>query len=176
MPERPGSPWDGPPRHDERTARTARTAELVDELHRVVGELERLHPGRKFPLDGHLVGSLGEAAAEALFDLQLVAASTAGHDAVAVDGRKVEIKATYGSSGIAIRPSSEVADVLVVLRLSRTAGKSHEVCFNGPVAIALEAAGAVGSNGQARIGLGRLRSLDRLVKPSDRVPARRRPG
>jgi alkanesulfonate monooxygenase SsuD/methylene tetrahydromethanopterin reductase-like flavin-dependent oxidoreductase (luciferase family) len=45
--------------------RTRRTAELVDQLHAVVDELEKLHPGRKFPLDGHLVGSLGEAAGEA---------------------------------------------------------------------------------------------------------------
>jgi hypothetical protein len=50
-----------------------------------------MHPGRRFPLDGHLVGSIGEAAAEALFDLTLVAGSSTGHDAVAGDGRKVEI-------------------------------------------------------------------------------------
>ena len=54
-------------------------------------ELEAMHPGRRFPLDGHLVGSIGEAAAEALFDLTLVAGSSTGHDAVAGDGRKVEI-------------------------------------------------------------------------------------
>jgi len=50
-----------------------------------------MHPGRRFPLDGHLVGSIGEAAAEALFDLTLGAGSSTGHDAVAGDGRKVEI-------------------------------------------------------------------------------------
>lgn len=44
--------------------RTARTAVLVDQLHAIVEELEGMHPGRKFPLDGHLVGSIGEAAAE----------------------------------------------------------------------------------------------------------------
>ena len=59
-------------------ARTARTAVLVEQLHAIVQELEELHPGRKFPLDGHLVGSIGEAAAEALVDLRLVATSSTG--------------------------------------------------------------------------------------------------
>src|SRR3954447_4575813 len=63
--------------------RTARTAELVAQLHSIVVELEAMHPGRKFPLDGHLVGSIGEAAAEAMFDIVLVPASSAGHDAIA---------------------------------------------------------------------------------------------
>src|SRR6478672_8345704 len=108
--------------------RTARTGLLVERLHAVVEELEAMHPGRKFPLDGHLVGSIGEAAAEALFDIELVAASSAGHDAIAEDGRQVEIKATYGSSGVAVRQTSHTAAAaLIVLRLSRTPGVEHEV-------------------------------------------------
>lgn len=35
--------------------RTTRTAQLVDQLHAIVEELEALHPGRRFPLDGHLI-------------------------------------------------------------------------------------------------------------------------
>jgi hypothetical protein len=146
---------------------------LVEQLHAVVEELETMHPGRKFPLDGHLVGSIGEAAAEALFDIVLVPASSAGHDAVAGDGRQVEIKATYGSSGVAIRQTSHgAAAALIVLRLSRKPGTKHEVVFNGPLNTALQAAGNFGSNGQARMGLSRLRSLDRNIRPGDRVPRR----
>jgi hypothetical protein len=153
--------------------RTTRTALLVEQLHAVVEELEAMHPGRKFPLDGHLVGSIGEAAAEAIFDVELVPASSAGHDAVARDGRQVEIKATYGSSGVAIRQTSHTgAAALIVLKLSRTSGVEHEVVFNGPLFTALQAAGAIGSNGQARMGLSRLRSLDQTVSPEDRVPRR----
>lgn len=154
-------------------ARTARTAELVEQLHAVVAELEAMHPGRKFPLDGHLVGSIGEAAAEAMFDLTLVPASAAGHDAIAGDGRRVEIKATYGSSGVAIRRTSHTAaSALIVLKLSRTPGSQHEVVFNGPLMTALQSAGAFGSNGQARMGLSRLRSLDKTISPEDRVQRR----
>src|SRR3954465_9682771 len=102
--------------------RTTRTAELVDQLHAIVEELEAMHPGRRFPLDGHLVGSIGEAAAEAMFDLKLQPASTAGHDAIASDGRPVEIKATYGSRNVGLRTTSHsAAAALIVLRLSRDA-------------------------------------------------------
>lgn len=132
-----------------------------------------MHPGRKFPLDGHLVGSIGEAAAEARFDLALVTASSAGHDAIAVDGRRVEIKATYGTSGVAVRETSHAeASALIVLRLSRSPEVDHEVIFNGPLVTALEAAGSTGSNGQARMGLSRLRSLNESVLPEQRIPER----
>lgn len=153
--------------------RTERTAVLVGQLHAIVEELEAMHPGRKFPLDGHLVGSIGEAAAGVLFDLRLVAASTAGHDAVAGDGRRVEIKATYGVKGVALRATTHgVADALIVLKLSRLAGTDHEVIFNGPLRMAWGAAGAVQKNGQAPISLSRLRALDKAVPEGSRIAGR----
>lgn len=157
----------------DHSVRTQRTAALVERLHAVVEELEAMHPGRKFPLDGHLVGSIGAAAAEAMFDIVLAPASTPGHDAIAADGRQVEIKATYGSSGVAIRQTSHgAAAALIVLRLSRTPRVEHEVVFNGPLATAIQAAGSFGSNGQARMGLSRLRALDQTVRQNHRVPRR----
>ena len=154
-------------------ARTARTAMLVDQLHSIVQELEEMHPGRKFPLDGHLVGSIGEAAAEALFDLTLVATSSTGHDAVAAEGRRVEIKATYGTRSVAIRKTShEAATALIVLRLSRTPDSDHEVVFNGPLVVALQSSGEVQSNGQAQMSLSRLRQLNASVRQEDRIGRR----
>jgi hypothetical protein len=153
--------------------RTARTAELVERLHDIVNELERLHPGRRFPLDGHLVGSLGEAAAEAMFAVQLVPASSPGHDAISDDGRTVEIKATYGDSGVGLRSTShDAAAALIVLRLSRQSGHPHEVVYNGPLVSVLQAAGPAQSNGQARLGLRRLRELDAEVPERLRIPRR----
>jgi hypothetical protein len=122
-----------------------------------------MHPGRTFPLDGHLVGSIGEAAAEVLFELSLVATSSTGHDAAAPDGRKVEIKAAYGTRGVAIRGTSHgAADALIVLRLSNSADVHHEVVFNGPVKVALQTAGPIQSNGQSTMSLHRLRALDKF--------------
>jgi hypothetical protein len=157
----------------EHEARTARTAALVEELLAIVDELEALHPGRRFPLDGHLVGSIGEAAAEAMFNLRLVPASSPGHDAIAEDGRTVEIKATYGDSGVGLRSTSlNGVAALIVIRLSRRAGTPHEVVYNGSVARVLHATGRLQSNGQARIGLSRLRKLDATVPDSERLTRR----
>jgi hypothetical protein len=153
--------------------RTKRTAALVDELLAIVAELEEMHPGRRFPLDGHLVGSIGEAAAEAMFAIRLQPASTTGHDAITEDGRLVEIKATYGNGRVGLRPTSrDAAGALIVLRLSRDPGTPHEVVYNGPLARVLHAAGAVQSNGQAQLGLTRLRQLNVSVPASERVPHR----
>lgn len=155
-------------------ARSARTAELVQQLLAVVKELEGMHPGRKFPLDGHLVGSIGEAAAEAMFAITLAAASTAGFDAVADDGRKVEIKATFGAESVAIRPTSgkHAGSALIVLRLSKLPGSAHEVVYNGPLADALQVVGVTRSNGQAELRLARLRVLNESVPDEERVPRR----
>lgn len=164
---------DQEPSYDERTARTAA---LVDRLHAIVDELEALHPGRKFPLDGHLVGSIGEAAAEAMFALRLVAASSPGHDGIADDGRAVEIKATYGNRAVGIRRTShDGAGALVVLRLSRQSGVPHEVVYNGSLARVLDSAGPLQKNGQASLGLGRLRQLNVDVPDAERVPTRSAP-
>lgn len=158
---------------DRRESRTARTAQLVDQLHAIVAELETMHPGRRFPLDGHLVGSIGEAAAEATFALELQPASTAGHDAIACDGRAVEIKATYGTRSVGLRTTSHsAAAALIVLRLSRDASVPHEVVYNGALARVLSATGRTQSNGQASLALTRLRQLDGTVPDSERVSRR----
>lgn len=108
-----------------------------------------------------------------MFDLTLVAASSTGHDAIDGDGIRVEIKATYGSSGVSIRKTSDLAATsLIVLRLSRTPHTQHEVIFNGPLEIARQAADPVQSNGQARMSLVRLRALNETVAPAARVPRR----
>jgi hypothetical protein len=56
--------------------------------------------------------------------------------------------------------------------LSRKSGEPHEIVYNGPFAVAAAAAGPVGSNGQARIGLNRLRVLNKSVDDVDRVRRR----
>jgi hypothetical protein len=146
---------------------------LVDQLHAIVEELELLRPGRTFPLDGHLVGPLAEAA-EAICDIRLKPPSTPWHDAVSgQDHCAVEIKSAYGTSGVAIRPTShDPASPPIVLRLSRRSGEPHEIVYNGPPDVAAAAAGPVGSNGQARISLSRLRGLNESVDHGDRIPRR----
>lgn len=158
-------------------ARAECTLALVEQLVDVVNTLEELHPGRKFTLDGHLVGSIGEAAAEAMVAITLATASTAGYDAIADDGRRVEIKATFGTGSVAVRPTCDVhADAaLIVLRLSKVKGVAHEVVYNGPIADVIHGVVPSKSNGQASIRLSRLRKLDLSVPDTLRVPRRTLP-
>lgn len=146
-----------------------RVADLLDDLYAAADGLERIFPGRKFTLDGHLVGSIGEVAAAYIFDLDLNPASTMGHDARSRCGRNVEIKLTQGRS-VAIRHEPEH---LIVLH--RPIGGPLRVVFNGPGSLAWTAAGRMQKNGQRPISLSRLSQISRDVAPDGRLPEVREP-
>ena len=101
--------------------------------------------------------------------------STMGHDAICADGRAVEIKATYGTKSVAVRPTSHDAAAALMLRLSRNAAVPHEIAYNGPFALAVEFVSPVRSNGQATISVHRLRQLNATVPETERVPLRGQP-
>lgn len=144
-------------------------ARHLDDLYGASEGLEDMFPGRKFTLDGHLVGSIGEVVAAYMFDLDLNPASTQGHDAKAGDGRNVEIKLTQGKS-VGMRHGPEH---LIVLQ--RAKSQRVRVVFNGPGTIAWNAAGKMQDNGQRQIGLSKLSTLAQSVPPAAQLPARREP-
>ena len=131
-----------------------RFPKLIQELYRVVEELEAMFPGRPFTPDGHMVGSLAECFAEYYYDLKLYACSYPGHDAY-TDDCKVEIKATQGNS-VSLRSGPEM---LLVFKLLRDG--SFEEIYNGPGAQvwALVESKLKPSNGQYKIGLAQLGKL-----------------
>lgn len=139
-------------------------ADELEKLYEASARLEAMFPGRKFTLDGHLVGSIGEVVAAYMFDLDLNPASSTGHDAVCKAGRRVEIKLTQGAS-VAIR---HVPDHLLVLHRPR--GGPVRVVYNGPGEPAWTAAGAMQTNGQRSIRLSTLTRLDQGVDELDRLP------
>lgn len=130
---------------------------IADQIFRLTEQLEAMFPGRSFTPDGHLVGSLGEVVAAHRYDLTLNPASTEGHDAVAQDGRKVEIKLTSGKS-VALRSKPE--HLIVLFRDG--SGQIVEV-YNGPGAQVWEVSGREGKNGQRPISLSTLRKLNGSV-------------
>jgi hypothetical protein len=136
---------------------------LVRSLYRIVRKLEGLFPGRKFTLDGHLVGSIGEVLAAHRYGLELLPPSAERHDARASDGRYVQIKATQARS-IGLRSEPEV---LLVLQLLGD-GSAEEV-FNGPGSLAWSNAGKMQRNGQRSIGVAKLRTLMEEVSPVTRL-------
>jgi hypothetical protein len=141
-----------------------RIPSIVERLYALVRELETAFPGRPFTLDGHLVGSLGEVLASHYYALELLPCSTERHDAKAIDGRLVQIKATQGKS-VALRAEP---DFLLVIEL-RPDGTIDEV-YNGRGQEPWHNTGSLGKNGQRPITLSKLRSLARSVPNADRLP------
>jgi hypothetical protein len=131
----------------------------VADIYRAVAELERLYPGRKFTLDGHLVGSIGEVIAAEHFGLTLYGMSKTGHDAFDANG-DIQIKLTAGK---AISMYSDCVR-LIVLRIVSPENVEAEIVYDGPGAPAWAAAGPKQKNGQRTIGLTKLQAIACLGK------------
>ncbi|GHV63200.1 hypothetical protein FACS1894195_5430 [Bacteroidia bacterium] len=81
----------------------------INELREIVSRLETKYKddNRKFTLDGHLLGSLGEVYAKDEFHLKLFPNSTEAHDAKDKDGNLFQIKITQGKKvGIRHEPKN----------------------------------------------------------------------
>ena len=138
-------------------------SDKIKELYKITNELENSYPGRKFTIDGHLVGSIGEVIVAEHYNLDLLPNSTKTHDAKTSDGKMVQIKATQ-VKGIAI--SSE-PDYLIVIRL--LSDGSWEEIYNGPGRAAWDNAGKMQKNGQRPISLSKLRNLMGSVDINDKI-------
>ena len=138
-------------------------SDKIKELYKITNELECTYPGRKFTVDGHLVGSIGEVIVAEHYGLSLLPNSTKTHDAVSKEGKQVQIKATQ-VKGIAI--SSE-PDYLIVIRILPDG--SWEEIYNGPGKAAWESAGKMQKNGQRPISLSKLRNLMGSVDINDKI-------
>lgn len=139
--------------------------DLIVTLYKIVDRLEKIFPGRKFTLDGHLVGSIGEVLAAYMFGLELLPNSSPIHDAVTSEGRKIQIKLTQSAKGVALRAQP---DFLLVLRL--TPERRVEIIYNGKGKVPWSYAGDMQKNGQRQISLKRLREINTHVQSRDRIP------
>ncbi len=139
---------------------------LVEELRQTVEKLGKLYPDRRFTLDGHLVGSIGEVLAAERYDLRLFTASHKTHDAESPDGRQVQIKLTQRRS-VAL---SSCPDHLLVHKLHPDG--THEEIYNGPGAPVWAWCGErVQKNGQGAISLTRLKALMSEVDDGVKLPS-----
>ena len=64
----------------EKSEGMQRTIVLIQEIYKLVDELQALFPCRKFTPDGHMVGSFGEVWAQWMYDLDLLPNSAEGHN------------------------------------------------------------------------------------------------
>ena len=129
-----------------------------------VNALEAQFPGRHFTLDGHLVGSVGEAAAAYHYGIELFPPSTELHDGYVGD-RNVQIKITQTDNVL----MGEEPEYLIVLYLAQT-GNIYEV-YNGPGSLPWKVPGKPDKRGYKHLRVNKLMSLDGEIKPEDRIAA-----
>lgn len=91
-----------------------------------IARLTTAFPNRAFTIDGRLVGDIGEVIGALEYEVDLDEVSRPMHDATTVDGRNVQIKATFKEQ-LTMR---SVPEFYLGFRL-RPDGSYDEV-FNGP--------------------------------------------
>lgn len=123
-----------------------------------------MFPGRHFTLDGHMVGSLGEALAAHNYGVKLSAASSQCHDG-SCNGRMVQVKATQGNR-VAISGQPEH---LLVLKLERDG--SFAEYYNGSGALVWKSVchKVRPRNGQYQVSLSMLQRLMLDVPEASRL-------
>ena len=137
--------------------------EIIQDLFETVRELELRYPGRKFSIDGHLLGSLGEVIAAEHYGLTLLPNSYEKHDAKDKQGRMVQIKATQ-INRIAI--SSE-PDYLIVIQITPD-GNWSEI-YNGAGSRVWNNAGKMQKNGQHPVSIAKLKSLMACAQDDEKI-------
>ena len=137
---------------------------LITEMLQIVDALEKSFPGRRFTLDGHLLGSIGEVVASYHYGITLFPPSVPKHDGI-IDDRKVQVKITQGKS-IDIR---ETPEFLIVLFFDRMSKEFYEV-YNGPGDIAWQCTGKKHTNGEYSMSLSRLAKLRETLEDEQKIP------
>ncbi|WP_330113920.1 hypothetical protein SA496_14195 [Pseudomonas sp. JS3066] len=145
-------------------------AEALDQLFGAVAKLRDAFPEKPFTPDGRLVGDIGEAMASLHYDLTLNEGLTKHHDAIAVDGRNVQIKATF--SNHLTFPVHHVPDYYLGIRL-RPDGSFEEI-YNGPGQLIAEGLArrkptSTGLHGNL---MGMLKRINGEVPDTERIPRR----
>lgn len=140
--------------------------EKINELLKIVRDLESTFEGRLFTMDGHLVGSIGEIMASYYYGIELYPPSAPTHDGIAPDGREVQIKITQQSQVVI----NEEPDYLIVLRLDKTTGTISEV-YNGLGKQPWDSAYIYQKRNTRYMMLNKLLELDKYVPDYDRISA-----
>lgn len=142
--------------------------EELKSLFQIVQRLETEYAkyNRKFTIDGHLIGSIGEVIVKKAFDLDLEKNSTPVHDAKTKDGQTVQIKATTTDRVAFSIHADEIPYYVIVIRIEKegeNCGKPTLI-YNGLGEIVFEELRKkkLQKNGQIQISLSTLRKLNQI--------------
>ena len=143
----------------------------IQELFRITRKLEERYRQyeKKFTLDGHLIGSIGEVLVAEAYGLKLCDSNVNPvYDAKVEDGTEVQIKATQTDRiSISARPEDEPQH-LIAIQIQPTG--AWATIYNGPGAPVRNAAGKPQKNGQRQISLAKLQQLMERVPKEEQLP------
>ena len=134
----------------------------IIQLLKIVKDLETVFPERRFTLDGHLFGSIGEVLAKYYYGIELAPIGTKTHDGT-IDGKNVQIKITQAASV----DIADQCDYLLVLYLNKAECKIYEV-YNGPGDLALRNRTKLKAGWYNRSIL-QLSELDKTIRKEERI-------
>lgn len=136
--------------------RTITLPKQVATILTAIDELETEYPGRKFTMDGHMMGSIGEVIAAKTFGFKLLPASSKSHDAICTTRGNVQIKIT-GIRGSRIIFNQPECDHLIVLKI--TSPTTAAVIYDGRGKPVCDALCKPTSTGQRSISISRIRQI-----------------
>ena len=144
--------------------------DAVQQMLKIVEQLCKSYPHKRFTLDGRLVGDIGEILVEEVYDLKLFEDLRKHHDAQSPDGRLVQIKVTMKQH--LTFPADHIPNYYLAIKVSAD-GTFTEV-FNGPGAIAWQAVKNRGpvKNNLHGVLVSALSKLQTLVPACDRIELR----
>ncbi len=152
---------------------TDELSDAIRQLYRIIDTLETdfSEHNRRFTLDGHLLGSIGEVYVAERYNIKLFISSFKGHDGITKDGseRLVQIKVTQSRARKKAIGLSSEPKWLLVLQVNDE-GEFIEI-YNGPGDIVwnLVKDKQKPSNGQYQVALSRLLELNESVADDDRI-------
>ena len=142
--------------------------QALEKIFAGISDLKIAFPEKEFTIDGRLVGDIGEVVAALEYDITLYKNLKAGYDGETSDGRKVQIKATFGDS----LTFKTIPDYYLGLRLSHYG--RHEEIFNGPGRVIYQQYSHRKGIGEMLLSFPneKLRNLSTQVENRDRIPKR----
>lgn len=133
--------------------------------------LHRKYPNREFTIDGRLVGDIGEILAAENYDIELDLKSQPKHDGTMIDGKRVQIKATFKDK-LTIK---EIPDYYLGLKINKDG--TFEEIYNGPAKKIKEKFSKRSGFGNKLINLPNsiLKKLSSEIEENDRIKRKLNP-
>ena len=145
----------------------------IRNIYTAVDGLKKVFPGRKFTLDGKIVGDIGEAIAATLYQVNLYDKNRRDWDGwwknESGDREEVQIRATQCDTTYLKKPPQK--GTLLLFKIDKEKMGEYSVVYNGDIMLAWNAVKHQ-KNKDKIISLKKLKKLQKDVSSNDKIPKR----